>query len=263
MLDAARLLHREWGGDARLDDYVDSMRKSTLTVAGMVVDNELACVLTHRPTPLMLGDHELLATGIKTVVTAPTHRGRDLARALVQHVMDDTTTTATFLFSDIGTDFYRALGFTPLSHVAWSAKTDALPARPSRLQPCSEPTSLLQIFDASWKGAWLHAQRSASSWSSQQTGDAFLIGDADYVVARIVREVLWIDDLATNTLSVHNTWSALRQLASMLGAQHVSGWLRPEHAGGPFVATQRTKCIPMIHADVGDVRSHFAPVDRF
>jgi hypothetical protein len=204
------------------------------------------------------------------VFTNEAHRGHDHARTLMRHVMGAATDdgTPTFLlFSDVGTAFYEALGFVALSHVTWTARTQALPTAPARVEPTTDVDRLLHIYEQSWKGPWLRSHRTRARWSRAlpQVGDAFLIGDEDYAVVQLVSpNTLWIDDMALATLTPPAAWCALRQLATLLGASRVSGWLRATHTGGPFVATQRTSCIPMVKSPLplGELRNHFASVDR-
>jgi predicted N-acetyltransferase YhbS len=275
---AATATHGMWGRHRSLAEHVahvsESLRRAEgrVELAGLFDDGELVCSLEKHHLLLASANGTLPTLGIASVFTPERHRGRGHARSLIENVMTEGQAAgarATLLFTDIDPTFYEKLGFETLSHVTWTARTEALPNVPGRLQPTSDLARLLSAFEASWRPAWLRMQRSEASWRyaawRRQSGDAFLVGENDYVLTRLIDRTLWIDDAATNEISREQLWGSLRSLASALGATHVSGWLRPDQAGGPFVAAGRKTCIPMLASDEQSegIRSHFASLDRF
>lgn len=229
--------------------------------------DEVVCSLRRSPLTLASPAGDLATVGIGHVETPEAHRGQGHATKLLRSVMEGSPDAQAFLlFSDIEPGFYERLGFTTLSHVTWTARAEALPFRPARLEPTRDLDRLHRIYDASWRAEWLRLRRTVDTFGSAK-GDAFLVGDADYVIARRVEQALWIEDAATTEVSRDDLWASFRMLATATGADHVAGWLRPEHAGGPFVATGRKHCIPMLAlADgtpsLGDYRAHFSSLDR-
>lgn len=270
----ATATHTLWGGARTLAQHVDhtheaiSRSHGVVSMAGLREGDTVVSSLQQQQLTLATPTGDVTAVGIGRVYTNDTHRGRGLARMLIERVMAQSGLSTFVVFADIDPTFYAALGFETLSHVSWTARTDALPNLPGRLEPTADVPRLVDIFDRSWRASWLRVRRTEDSWRyaawRRGTGDAFLVGENDYVVARLMDRTLWIDDAATTSISRDALWASLRSLAAALGATHVSGWLRPDHAGGPFVATGRKTCIPMIKSDLAleDVRAHFSSLDR-
>lgn len=226
--------------------------------------DEVVCSLRRRDITLASPLGDLETVGISHVATPEAYRGRGHASTLVRRVMSEATDARAFLLlSDIDPSFYEKLGFTTLSHVTWTARTEALPMRPARLEPTRDLERIVEIYEESWRPGWVRTRRTSEAWHDT-AGDIFLVGEADYIVARRLDSALWIDDAATTEISRDDLWASCRMLATAVGAEHVAGWLRPEHGGGPFVATGRKTCIPMLASDepLGDVRAHFSSLDR-
>ena len=270
--------HGAWGGGRTVSEHAarlhDSVARSNGRVcfAGLSDGGEIVCSLERHALSLATTNGPLTTIGIGSVFTPERHRGHGYARSLIERVKEGARSDgarAFLLFSDIEPGFYEELGFETLSHVTWTARTEALPNIPGRLEPTADVARLLGAFDASWRSSWLRMQRTEAMWRyatwRRPVGDAFMVGENDYVLARLVDRTLWVDDAATNDVSRDQLWGSLRSLAAAVGASHVSGWLRPDHAGGPFVAAGRKTCIPMIATDepLDDARSHFSSVDRF
>lgn len=276
---AAIATHKQWGGERSVESYVMRALSAThggqdhVSYAGLFERSELISTLARYRFELCSPKGQLPAIGIGAVFTAAPYRGHGHARELLRRVMADAQNAgseATLLFSDIEPAFYEKIGFTTLSHVTWSARSAALPSRPVRLEPLGDEERVLDIFERSWTTEWLRMQRTPERFRDclwrHRGGETFLIGDDDYVSTRLLGDgTLWVDDAATTTIRAPDLWASLRALADGSGAARVSGWLRPEHAGGPFVAVQRRRCIPMIAtaAHIADARSHFASLDRF
>ncbi len=274
---AATASHVAWGGPRSTAEYVTHVKQCLLRsdghaqLAGLKQDDELVCTLERRRVTLTSPHGPLPTLGIGRVFTPKKHRSQGHAQALIEHVMAearDADMRTFLLFADGEPKIYEKLGFEKLSHVMWTARTSALPSLPGRLEPTADIPRLVEIFEKSWRPSWLHMHRSAAHWRyaswRHQAGDAFLIGDNDYMIAKPVGKTLWIDDVATTETTRDALWGSLRLLASAVGADTVSGWLRPEHGGGPFVAAGRKSCIPMIatHVSLDSVRTHFASLDR-
>lgn len=279
---AAIATHKQWGGERSVESYVLRALSAThggkdhVSYAGLFERRKLISTLARYRFELSSPQGKIAAIGIGAVFTAAPYRGQGHARELLRRVMVDAEEAgveATLLFSDIEPVFYERLGFTTLSHVTWSARSAALPSRPVRLEPLLDDARVLDIFERSFSSEWLRMHRTPERFRDcrwrHRGGETFAIGDDDYVSTRLLGDgTLWVDDAATNTVSAPALWASLGALARGVGAPRVSGWLRPEHAGGPFVAVARRRCIPMIAtvastAEIAGARSHFASLDRF
>ncbi len=276
---AALATHRQWARARTLEDHVarslETVRRADgwLTYAGLRDGAELVCTLARHELSLATPSGHLDAVGIGAVFTPEPHRGRGHAHTLLRRVMADAARSgrrAVLLFSDIGAAFYEGLGFRALSHVTWTARTASLSQRPVRLEPTDDAARLCALYEASWpEGEWLRVRRTPARWRywawRNDAGASFFTGDDGYVTARRLGDgSLWVDDAVHLGPRPEPLWAAFATLARELGATRVSGWLRPEQAGGPFVAVQRDRCVPMLAAtSLDDARSHFASVDRF
>jgi GNAT superfamily N-acetyltransferase len=119
--------HATWGAGLSTPDYVgmwEEMADSRWARAWYswraLVDDDgrvLSSLKLYRPA-LRLGETTGRATAIGAVFTPRALRRRGHAATLLRAVLDEAVRredTAALLFTDIGTDYYRAFGFTPLS----------------------------------------------------------------------------------------------------------------------------------------------------
>jgi GNAT superfamily N-acetyltransferase len=286
--EAARNTHALWGGQRTLDDHVThtlaQVERSSglMRMCGLEQGGELVASLKRfhlrLRTPTSIAD----TVGIGAVFTPESQRGRGHAKRLLGEMMNEAREEGfqlAMLYSDIAPTFYHCLGFVTLSHLLWSAPRAALPATASLdLTPCVELAPLLELYEASWRHPCLRTERDEVRWrylawrnqASEprllRSGSGTVVG---YVSCKGFGDVLWIDDLVSLEVEVEAVYATLAALAHEVGANTVAGWLRPEHAGGPFHATVRDTCIPMVAAlsdqlgDVASMPSHFAPLDHF
>ena len=118
--------HALWGAGLSVADYVemwDEIAESRWGRAwyswrALVDDDDrvLTTLKLYRPQ-LRLGDTEGRAAAIGAVYTPRVLRGRGYAAALIRATCREAEGRGdrpALLFTDIGTDYYRALGFTPL-----------------------------------------------------------------------------------------------------------------------------------------------------
>jgi predicted N-acetyltransferase YhbS len=278
---AADVWHPLWGDGldqashrARILSQIERS-EGRMQVAALQDDDGIACCLKRYRIALRTPAGVVDAVGIGAVATPHARRGQGHASALVRAVMAASAQRGArlaLLYSDIATAFYERLGFTTLSHVTWSCRTAALPTA-SVATPANDDDldALSAARNASFGDEWLHLQRNASSWRYWAWRNGCdpprRLADGGYVVVRSSDDqVLWVDEAVG---SPETLWPCLRRLAEQSGATRVAGWLRPEQAGGPFVARARARCIPMLaplDPGLGDVthwRTHFSSLDHF
>jgi predicted acetyltransferase len=285
---AARSTHALWGGVRTLDEHVAhamaQVERSSglMRMCGLLQDGELCASLKRYHLRLATPAGVKDSVGIGAVFTPASERGRGHATRLLREMTAEARAEGfglAMLYSDIAPQFYEKLGFVTLSHLLWSAPASVLPtARPTRNAPCDALAPLLELYEESWKHPCLHVARDEVRWRylawRNQVGAARLLnsegGDVvGYVIAKSFGDVLWIDDLVTLDVAQESVWATLGELAREVQATTVAGWLRPEHAGGPFHAVARDTCIPMVAPlddaaeDVTALASHFAPLDHF
>jgi GNAT superfamily N-acetyltransferase len=269
---AAAQTHAAWGRGAPLAEHQRrAIEKAALAgdrmrYLGLFEAGELACALKRYRLDLATPDGPVATVGIGAVFTAEAQRRRGLAARLIEAALEGAP--AALLFSDIAPAYYERMGFVVQSHVSWTARAAALPrTRPP--ERSEDVARMCSIYEASWQPGFTRARRSEASWRvyARINGAerAYLVGDDGYVVTGPLSSdgTLWIYDAAALSPSPEALWGAMRALAEAAGATQVTAWLRPDQAGGPFVASRRTTCIPMLRGLGGDVRSHFAVLDHF
>lgn len=278
--------HAMWGMGASMQAHaahqLEQQARSAgiLDFVGLFESGELVASLKRFRVMLATPHGEVPAIGIGAVFTPEAHRRRGHATHLIAEVMAEARAAgagAAWLYSDIPPSYYERQGFTVLAHPVWSAPLAALPASSElTFQPTDDVTQMLALYRSSWSGAWLHAVRTEASWRffawKNCVERSWLLLEhsepVGYVVGKRWADALWIDDLTLAKMPAERAWAALGGLAREVGASKVSGWLRPEHTGGPFSETVRDRCIPMVapldHRLAGaSWRSHFSALDHF
>lgn len=284
LTEAAHHTHASWGETRTRAEHASHVRRQirdSRGIAGYVGlhDGERLLCSAKRYLIQCASPHGPLAgIGIGAVYTPEPVRGHGHASRLVRAMLADARHEGlrmALLFSDIDPTFYETLGFTTLSHLTWNARVAALPpSKELATQPCDDVTRLLSLYESSWEPDRFRMRRSADSWRywswRHDIKGTRLLRRGDDVVGYVTgwrhQDALWIADCALCGASQQQLWATLRAWAQTIGAQRVAGWLRPEHAGGPFVATARRQCIPMVaplDVDLSDVRAHFAAFDHF
>jgi GNAT superfamily N-acetyltransferase len=136
--------HGIWGAGLSVPDYVgmwEEMAESRwardwyswralVDAAGRVVTS----LKLYRPE-LRVGDATGRATAIGAVFTPRAFRRRGHAKDLIRAVLEEAARRgdrAAFLFTDIGTEYYRAIGFTPLPCEDALGSLAGAAARPAR-----------------------------------------------------------------------------------------------------------------------------------
>lgn len=240
--------------------------------AGWFVDGEIVSSARCHRLELLGGGANIPVVGIGGVLTDEAHRGRGHARAMLGAVLEEARRDgagAALLFSDIAPSFYEPLGFSVVSPVLWQAQSDALPETGALdTSPQDDATALIDLYERSWGGDWVYLRREPARYADHRALALHREGETlGYVVAHRTEDALWISDLVTLDVAPAVVWATLRALADRHGCAELAGWLRPEHASGPFVATRRTLCVPMIaRLDArlpDDARLHFSWLDRF
>ncbi len=118
--------HSLWGAGLSVTDYVEMWEeladsrwgRAWYSWRALVDDDDrvLTTLKLYRPL-LRLGETASRCATIGAVYTPRAFRGRGHAAALISATCDEAGRRGdrpAFLFTDIGTDYYRALGFTPL-----------------------------------------------------------------------------------------------------------------------------------------------------
>ena len=285
LAEAARHTHALWGGERLLDDHVAhtlaQVERSSglMRLCGLVDDDRLLTSLKRYHGRLMTPAGAVDTVGIGAVFTPEPLRGRGYAKQLLRELMAEARGagfSAAMLYSDIAPSFYEQLGYVTLSHWLWSAAVTQLPVSNGLSHaPAGNLAPLLELYQASWSHPCLRSARDETRWRyfawRNQAGDARLLlsqgQPVGYVLCKRFGDVLWLDDLVSLEVDKAAVWATLVELARQHGVSTVAGWLRPEHAGAPFTAVARDKCIPML-APFDDrvdptMPSHFAPLDHF
>jgi GNAT superfamily N-acetyltransferase len=280
--EAARQQHAAWGGERSQADYVAHLwghverGSARVRYAGLYDGDALLVSLRCHAITLSSPWGPLDGIGIGSVYTDESARGRGYGTQLIQHVLADArdaNNSVAMLYTDIHPGFYRRLGFAVVSHVDWWARVEALPTGGGlELTDSDEVEALLALYENSWDAGWVRMHRTVASWRlsgwrQPQRSTLLQRGDdvVGYVTHRAFGDCLWIADLVAVGVEPSVLWSTLRALAGACSA--VAGWLRPEHAGGPFVAAPRPRCIPMLASldgtrDFTRPRCHFAAFDH-
>ncbi len=220
--------------------------------------------------------------GLGAIFTPERMRKRGLAAQLIEATLAEATvdgSVAALLFSDIAPSYYEQFGFELQPAALWSAKPSALPTcAPLHTEALEDDELLLQIYADSWSAepsrlrvwrrpiSYFHAQlRHGAHRSLLLRNDSETAG---YVLLSRDGETLWLTDLALCRETAPATLLAtLRQLAERAGSNRIAGWLRGAYATPPFVATVRSRCMPML-AWLGATRprspmNHFSWLDHF
>jgi predicted N-acetyltransferase YhbS len=283
---AASQHHAFWGGTRSLDEHVARVREQVarsdhMRYVGLAdARGALVCSLKRYRLRLMWGEAEVEAVGIGAVFTPEAERRRGYAAELLRRLLAEASEQgagAALLFSDIDVRYYERLGFLTLSHLSWSARRETLPTGPASLGGEADLGTSCDLFERSWAAGFVRSRRDVDSfaywaWLNRTPAPRLLLREGEpcgYVCASANEGTLWIDEAVTVELDAPTLWASLRQLADEQGAARVGGWLRPDHAGGPFVASARSRCIPMAArldarlAEPASLRAHFSSLDHF
>jgi hypothetical protein len=284
---AARQTHALWGGGRSLEDHLgdtfEQLARSSglLRFVGLYEGSTLLCSLKRYDAVLNGPNGATRAVGIGALFTPETLRRRGYAQRLLQIVMHEAQRAsygAAVLYSDIDPRFYERLGYVLLPHPIWTAAAASLP-RDGALSaaPCDDVGRLLAIYDASFAPGWVRMLRSEASWRlaawRQRSAQTLLLSDQErevgYLTVSTHEDLLWVVDEALIDTQVDRLWATLRALAEARGAARVAGWLRADHAAGPFAAQPRSCCVPMVApldarlAGIGALPTHLAAFDHF
>jgi predicted N-acetyltransferase YhbS len=303
--EAARNTHALWSGGRDLEAHTESqfaqLRRAgsaLLRFVGLVDDSGLVASIKRYTLGMALpGGGSAGAVGIGAVFTRMDARGTGAASALIERVLAEARAEglgAALLYSDIDPAFYERLGFVTLPAVSHIAPVSSLPSgtdltrRPAREE---DERAMLEAHDASFDASFLRLRRSLAAfrffrfrnrieraWILRLDGE-----DIGYVIAdkhdssrddgaMVPPITLWVDEWASRVpLELPQVFGALRALAEHEGAQHVAGWLRPDHAIPPFTAVPRSISIPMVcplgqglrAEDIRPDRAYFGSFDHF
>jgi GNAT superfamily N-acetyltransferase len=248
-----------WAGKRNLDRYVDDnlaiarspFGKRHYRTVGLYENRVLLASCKQYDRTLHFGTRRFRAVGLGAVFTPTAMRGRGYATAMIAAVLDRARANGydiAYLFSDIGPQFYGAIGFTELPSREIVLRADALPAK---------RTLVTQLRDGDWSGVrrcfdlaqrgHVHFDRTAPVWqwivmrmrqrSENPDGQPFNLvvrhgrGVGAYVLgtrlpkrdAYVVEEYGFADEAAALTIP-----SLLRAAAGDL--RRVVGWLPPHGA---------------------------------
>ena len=248
-----------WAGKRDVDTYVgDNLEiarsrfgKRHYRTIGLYDNRSLLASCKQYDRTLCEGTRRLRAVGIGAIFTQPALRGRGYATALIAALLDRARAAGYdvgYLFSDIGAEFYRAIGFSELPSREISLRADTLPSR---------RTLVTQLRDGDWSGVrrcfdlaqrgHVHFDRSALVWqwivarirhrSERPEGQPFNLvvrhgrGVGAYVLgtrlpqrdAYVVDEYGFADEAAALTVP-----ALLRAAAGDL--RRIIGWLPPHGA---------------------------------
>jgi GNAT superfamily N-acetyltransferase len=216
------------------------------------------------------GHHRLRALGIGAVFTPEHLRGRGYATAMLGAALDHARSDGydlAYLFSDVGTPFYSAIGFRTLPSRQLSLRADTLPPRRLTVAPLRENdwNAVRRCYDLAARGH-LRFERTPLVWEwirlrmrqrSESTGGqpynltvrhgrgigAYVIGER--IPERdtyLVEEFGFADEVAALAIP-----ALLRAAAGDLG--RISGWLPPGGARELLPkANVRTRKIPILMA---------------
>ena len=285
---AARQTHALWGGDRSVEQHVAETFEQLerghdlLRFVGLRDrSGALVCSLKRYEAVMSTPSGPVRTVGIGALFTPAEERRRGHANLLVRTVMDRAKSAgygAALLYSDIDPRFYERLGYVLLPHPTWIAKTADLPhVGALATQPCDDAERLLAIHEQSFEPTWVRMQRSSASWElaswRQRQAKTWLLVEQEravgYIIASKHDDLLWVVDEAMLGGSPPQLWTTLRKLAVQEGAARVAGWLRPDHAGGPFAASARSCCIPMVAplddrlARIDNLATHLSSFDHF
>lgn len=285
---AARQAHSLWGGDRTVEEHVAETFEQLerghdlLRFVGLRdPSGALVCSLKRYDAVLTTASGPVRTVGIGALFTPVEARRRGHANLLVRIVMDRAKRAgygAALLYSDIDPRFYERLGYVLLPHPTWIAKTaDLPPSGAFALGKCDDVERLLAMYEQSFEPSWVRAQRNRASWElaswRQRQAKTWLLVEQEravgYIIASKHDDLLWVVDEAMLGGSAPRLWATLRKLAVQEGAARVAGWLRPDHAGGPFAASPRSCCIPMVAplderlAQIDSLATHLSSFDHF
>ncbi len=287
---AAAQTYSIWGGRLSVRAHCAQVMRqmdegaTVVRYAGLLgQDGQLLASLKRYRLKLTDGAASYDAVGLGAIFTAPSIRKRGLAAQLIEATLAEATAEgckAALLFSDIAPSYYERFGFVELPAALWSARRSALPnTAPLQFDPVESDHQLVEIYANSWSTELgrLRVERQPSSyrhaqlrhgphrgWLLRDGGDA--IG---YLLAQRDGETLWIVDLALSKKTAPTALLAtLRKLSEKTESKVVGGWLRGAYAVAPFLATARSRCIPMVAwlrdcAPADTAPSHFAWLDHF
>ena len=287
---AARQAHALWGGDRTVEQHVaDTFEQlerghDLLRFVGLRDrSGALVCSLKRYDAVLSTPSGAVRTVGIGALFTTPEQRRRGHANRLVRIVMEQARSAgygAALLYSDIDPRFYERMGYVLLPHPTWIAKTPDLPPMDAfAVRPIDDAGQLLAIHERSFEPNWVRMRRNGASWAlatwRQRQAKTWLLIEQErevgYIIASKHDDLLWVVDEAMlePQKSAERLWATLRKLAVQEGAARIAGWLRPDHAGGPFAASPRSCCIPMVApldarlAHIGTLATHLSSFDHF
>lgn len=265
-----------WGGDRTVEQHVAETFEQLehghdlLRFVGLRdASGALVCSLKRYDAVLTTPSGPVRTVGIGALFTPAEERRRGHANLLVRIVMERAKHAgygAALLYSDIDPRFYERLGYVLLPHPTWLTKTAELPhAGAFAITSCNDAERLLAMHERSFEPTWVRMQHGHASWElaswRQRHAKTWLLIENEravgYIMASKHDDLLWVVDEAMLNGSPERLWATMRKLAVQEGAARVAGWLRPDHAGGPFAASPRSCCIPMV-APLDERLSHIA-----
>ncbi len=278
---------RELWGDGRSEDdyfaYLEAQRErggGRVVHLGLMEGGRALASLKRYSLRLASNRGSVRGLGLGAVFTSPAVRRRGLAERLISRVLDEAQRSGAacaVLFSDIEPDYYERLGFRRQESTTWSASTADLPgegalalrvpASDDELVGVHQRCMLRSPVFRPWRDG--EAQRFGEWKNGPYAARLLFEGEVPRGYALVARagETLWLGDVATDGVPSAVLFATLRALGRQASAQRVAGWLYADDvAGGPFVASPRRECVPMVRwldPSLGDARAHFAPMDHF
>jgi predicted N-acetyltransferase YhbS len=258
-----------WGGGRSEAEYAAVLAEQVaraegrLALVALCADGAPVCSLKRYKVRLAFEAQVVEAVGIGAVITRPDRRREGLAAALVSEVLAQAGGVG-LLFSDIAPAYYERLGFVRCPAVTWRARAADLPRRATAWRKV-EPEELGAIDEASLRDGTRVVRDAAwwryFAWRNGPCAARVWDGVGFALVARAGQTLRVLEAGAVGEREP--LWAALRAWAESAGCEDIEGWLRDDLvAGGPFTATERTQCIPMI-AGVAPSKPHFAEIDHF
>ncbi len=251
------------------------------------IDGQVVVSLGCYPLGFRLRGETVSGIAIGSVYSLREFRGRGFAPRLLAGVEEHARRTRTalgVLYSDIGADYYAALGYQACpSFEGWCAPSDLpRPATASRLMrfaPAENLPAIAKLY-ADYHGAMpLSVARDGDYWQSilekNATDEFYALCEPQGIWQGYVRIGRKGDDWRITDLALANQsdelgeqlYAALGELARSNGAARVGGWLSDTGATRKlFTLTPRATEITMIKplADVGPLdQSLIAGTSRF
>jgi predicted N-acetyltransferase YhbS len=277
---AAEHTHSLWGGGLPLELYAQALRQQALRsegilqLVGMLEGGQLVSWMKRYRLRLHTPAGARACVGVGALFTRGEARRRGHAQRLVKAVLQSEGAATALLFSDVGADFYRRLGFEPLEAASYRVDVAALPPADDVALAPMDLSEALELGEraatASWRMArdetslryfaWRHGD--PEWWRIELRGQPL-----GYAAVRPKSDPLWLEDVAVLGDAHLEVWGAIRRLAERHGSERIRGWLRPGYGRRPWQRMQRSGCLPMLarlQPGLPPLGScFFAPIDRF